>query len=45
MAGPAPIGYPAIESWARLTGRRLSPWEVDVLRRIDHAYLRSVSDG
>lgn len=45
MAGPAPIGYGEIESWSRLTGRRLRPWEVDVLRRVDDAFLRSVSDG
>lgn len=37
--GPAPITYPDIDAWARLTGNDPTPWEVRMLRRIDNAYM------
>jgi hypothetical protein len=46
--GPNPIGFCDIEAWARLTGRRPIPWEVETLRRMDDATLLAVakkSDG
>lgn len=37
--GPNPISFQDIESWSRLTGWKLSPWEVDAVKRLDVAYL------
>lgn len=37
--GPNPIGYVDIDAYARLMRRRLSPFEVDILVRIDRAFL------
>jgi hypothetical protein len=35
MDGPAPLSPPVIESWARLTGRRVRPHEVEALLTLD----------
>ena len=49
VAGPNPISFAEIAAWARLTGADPSPAEVQILRRIDAAFLaaltRSVSHG
>lgn len=37
--GPSPITYQDIAAWARLTGRRPTPWEVSVLRDLDGLWL------
>jgi hypothetical protein len=37
--GPNPIGYVDIDAYARLTRRRLSPFEVAIVVRIDRAFL------
>ncbi|MGH7605405.1 MAG: phage tail assembly chaperone [Gemmatimonadaceae bacterium] len=37
--GPSPIGYTDIDAYSRLTRRRLSPLEVDIIVRIDRAFL------
>lgn len=34
-----PISFTEIRNWASLTGRRLRPWEVDLLRALDVAWL------
>lgn len=34
-----PISFGEIASWAGLTGRRLVPWEVDLLRALDAVWL------
>ena len=36
---PNPIGFQDIESWARLTGRRPSPWHVAALVRMDSEWI------
>jgi hypothetical protein len=36
---PQPIAWSEIEAWARLTGRVLRAWEVDILRALDNAWL------
>lgn len=35
--GPQPVPSTEIESWQRLSGVQLSPWEVDTLRLMDRA--------
>ncbi|MBN9525785.1 MAG: hypothetical protein J0H82_06270 [Alphaproteobacteria bacterium] len=37
--GPAPISYPDILAWSRLTGRRPAPWEIGVIKALDLVYL------
>jgi len=39
QAGPNPISYAELDAWARLTGRRLTPWEVAALRTLDQAWM------
>jgi hypothetical protein len=34
-----PISYQEIESFCRITGAMISPWELSVIRRIDQAVL------
>lgn len=38
--GVNPLSYQTVESWARLTGRTVSPADVDALMRLD-AVLRN----
>jgi hypothetical protein len=40
--GPAPISPHDIEAWARLTGIAPTMFELDVLRRLDDAFLTTV---
>lgn len=37
--GPAPIPGHEVESWQRLYGVQLTPWEVGTLQAMDHAAL------
>lgn len=37
--GPQPLSYQEIESWARLTRRHLTAWQVQLLKRLDAMYL------
>lgn len=39
MAGPLPLSYQEIEAWGRLNGRRLLPWEVRAIKKLDRAWL------
>lgn len=50
LAATRPIGMAAgaiphteIEAWQRLHGVRLSPWEVDTLKAMDHAALAAMA--
>jgi hypothetical protein len=38
-----PISFQEIESFCRLTGAIISPWELSVLRRIDQAVLAVIN--
>jgi len=40
--GPNPIGYVEIDAWQRVTGRKLSPWEVDMMFALDGAFMASI---
>lgn len=42
--GPAPITYPDIDAWSRLTRRAPAPWEVRVIKALDGAYLRVMGE-
>lgn len=37
--GPSPIAWSEIESFCRLTGVALDPWEVEAIRALDEAFL------
>lgn len=39
--GAAPLTYPDIDAWARLTKRDLDPWRVRVLSRVDDAWIEA----
>jgi hypothetical protein len=43
--GPMPITYQEIIAWVTLTGNDLSPWEVEVIKRLDKIYVKVVSNG
>ncbi len=40
--GPAPLSYPAIESFFRLLGTAPLPWELELLERLDGLWLAAV---
>lgn len=44
FAAPEPIGYDQLYYWQRTVGYPLRRWEVDVIYRIDAAWLKMVSD-
>jgi hypothetical protein len=43
--GPAALSFAEIAAWSRLAGIDPTPFEVSVLRRLDVAYLTSLSNG
>lgn len=40
-----PITYSEIKAWSQLTGTRISPFEVDLIKRLDIEYLKQQDDG
>lgn len=42
--GPAPITYPDIYTWAKLTRRAPAPWEVETIKGLDAAYLTVMNE-
>ncbi|WP_422366414.1 phage tail assembly chaperone [Pelagibius sp.] len=40
MTGPAPIEWPDIDAFCRLTGQRLAPWEVRIIEALDDVHQR-----
>jgi hypothetical protein len=42
--GINPISFTEIDAWCRLSRVTLDPWEVDVIRLLDNAYLESITD-
>ena len=38
-AGPCPLPCAEIAAWSGLTGFVLEPWEVQMIRRLDHVWL------
>lgn len=43
-SGPAPLRYTEIKAWAELTGRKLSWWEVETIKRLDRLWLETYYD-
>lgn len=41
--GPAPIGYPQLAAWQRVSGVSLTPWEAGALLAMDNAALHEMS--
>lgn len=40
MNGPLPISYSEIKAWSELTDTPVSPFDVEVLKKIDALFLR-----
>lgn len=40
FSGPNPITYEQIKAWKELTEYPLSPWEVDVITKLDSIYMK-----
>lgn len=45
FGGPAPISFTDISAWAALTRQYVRPEEVEILTRMDDAYLRAYHEG
>lgn len=41
--GPSPIEWPDIDAYVRLSGRRLAPWEIEIIEDLDGIYLTEMS--
>lgn len=42
--GPAALSWVDIHAWASLTGRRPTPWELQVIGRLDAAYFAMLNE-
>lgn len=42
--GPNPLSWQLILAWTTLTGIRLSPWEVDVIKALDGLWIKTVNE-
>lgn len=43
--GPNPLTWGDFTAWASLTGTTLRPWEVRMLKRLDHLFLKTHLEG
>lgn len=43
FSGPNPITYTEIQAWKELTETPLTPWELQVIKRLDQVYLRTAN--
>ena len=41
--GPAPITYESMEAFSAITGERLRPWEIEIIRALDREWLKGVA--
>lgn len=41
--GPAPIGWIDLDAYQRMTGIRLSPWQIEMIEMLDGLYLGAVA--
>ena len=44
FGAPEPLRYTEIEAWARLTGVRLNPWGLRLLKMVDGIYLELAAE-
>ena len=40
-----PLTWADLAAWSRLTGTALRPWEVRMLKRLDHLFLKIQAEG
>jgi hypothetical protein len=45
MSGPLPISYLEIKTYCELYGIELDPVDVDAIKRLDNAFLRTANNG
>lgn len=43
--GPNPITYSEIEAWSRVRLEPVRPWELDIIRALDRAFLKASGEG
>jgi len=43
--GPNPLTWGDFTAWSSLTGTTLRPWEVRMLKRLDHLFLKTYAEG
>jgi hypothetical protein len=43
--GPSPITYSEIEAWSRAKREPVRPWELDIIRTLDRAFLKASGEG
>lgn len=39
MGEPSPLTFESMAAWCSLTGTRLSPWDVDVVKALDRVWM------
>lgn len=44
FSGPNPLTYTEIKAWKELTDTPLSPWDIQVIKRLDQAYIKATHD-
>jgi hypothetical protein len=44
FSGPLPLDAKEIKAWAELSGISLTPWEFQVIRKMDRAFLDTVAE-
>lgn len=42
--GPLPLSWPDMAAWATISGIELQPWQADIFRAMDQAWLKAVAD-
>ncbi|WP_425486856.1 phage tail assembly chaperone [Aminobacter niigataensis] len=43
--GPSLLTYPEIDAFQRLTGFRFTPWEIEMIEMLDHAYIAARAEA
>ena len=44
MSGPNPLSWEGIKAWVDLNGIVLTPWELETIKALDMAWVRSVNE-
>lgn len=42
FSGANPLSYSEIESWCRLSGNSLTPYDVAVIKQLDNTYMKAI---
>ena len=43
MSGPQPLTYTDIKSWVELTGYEVTPFELEVIKKLDSTYIKVIN--